>query len=233
MPRRAVAGHIVICAESAIKSPAKYLQGLFIGIAVPFSRAMWTPAVGSAKRAVGFVANSTMAGLAISAKCSRFLSPIHNKKRFSIEPVCHTLHGLSGIGECRSERSPQSFDFCATLRRAGRTECGLFHRSQARILRSQKRPPVETSGFGGIMDSFRQNGQFSEIPRVKIPKIWVFPKSDFTFPKSNFTIQETRSGARGRAGFCRESPAEAALRVSAPAFVCVPALRRAGRALQK
>lgn len=155
------------------------------------------------------------------------------KSVFQYSRYCHTLHGLSGIGECRSERSPQSFDFCATLRRAGRTECGLFHRSQARILRSQKRPPVETSGFGGIMDSFRQNGQFSEIPRVKIPKIWVFPKSDFTFPKSNFTIQEARSGARGRAGFCRESPAEAALRVSAPAFVCVPALRRAGRALQK
>ena len=51
------------------------------------------------------------------------------------------------------------------------------------------------------MDSFRQNGQFSEIPRVKIPKIWVLPKSGFTFPKSNFTIQEARSGARGRAGF--------------------------------
>lgn len=60
-----------------------------------------------------------------------------------------------------------------------------------------KTPAVETSGFGGIMDSFRQNGQFSEIPRVKIPKIWVLPKSGFTFPKSNFTIPEARSCARG------------------------------------
>lgn len=65
----------------------------------------------------------------------------------------------------------------------------------------KKRPPVEASGFGGVMDSFRHNGQFSEIPRVKIPKIWVLPKSGFTFPKSNFTIPEARSCARGREGF--------------------------------
>ena len=41
MPRRAVAGHIVICAESAIKSPCKYFAGAFYCSFI-FFRMAWT-----------------------------------------------------------------------------------------------------------------------------------------------------------------------------------------------
>ena len=82
-----------------------------------FSHGARTPSPKARKGQSVCAANSIMAGLAISAKHSRFLSPLYIGGVFQSSRYCHTLHNLSGIRECRGENSPLSYGFCVITRR--------------------------------------------------------------------------------------------------------------------
>ena len=82
-----------------------------------FSHGARTPSPKARKGQSVCAANYIMAGLAISAKHSRFLSPLYIGGVFQSSRYCHTLHNLSGIRECRGESSPLSYGFCVITRR--------------------------------------------------------------------------------------------------------------------